>query len=291
MKCGEHILRYNHPMGHAKRVDPTTLIVPLPPHARNEKGRREIELPNAFNFRDVGGYRTADGRFLRWGQIYRSGTLANLTQADHQVLHKLGIRTIYDLRSPAEVAQQPDCLPQPAPSYRHLPLISYDGSVAQLQTLRRYRRQMDQMLLHIYTHVVLDQNAHHLGDILRQLANPAHRPALIHCAVGKDRTGMVIALLLALLGVSEETIVADYTLSNRHHAAILAAMQPDFRRAVVWAWIRPSRLYPISLAHPETMRAALRHLRQTYGSAEAYARHAAGLDDVTLTALRQALRE
>lgn len=291
MKCGEPILRYNRPMGNEKRVDPAQLIVPLPPHASNGKGQREIALPHAFNFRDVGGYRTEDGRFLRWGQVYRAGALHQLQPADHEILQSLGLRTVFDLRSPAEVAKQPDRLPNPGPAYRHVPLVSYDGSISRLQTLRRYRRRMDQMLLHVYTHVVLGENATYLGEMLRQLADPANRPALFHCAVGKDRTGMVIALLLALLGVPEETIVADYTLSNRHHAAILAAMQPDFRRAMVWAWIRPSRLYPISLAHPATIRAALQHLRQTHGSAEAYALGAAGLDQATLAALRAELLE
>lgn len=291
MKCGEGFLRYNRTMLKNKQVDPAQLIVPLPPDARNEKGQREIALPHAFNFRDIGGYRTDDGRFLRWGQVYRASALNQLQPADHKILQSLGLRTIFDLRSLPEVVKQPDRLPNPGPAYRHVPLVSYDGSISRLQTLRRYRRQMGQMLLHIYTHVVLGENAPYLGEMLHQLADPAHRPALFHCAVGKDRTGMVIALLLALLGVPEETIVADYTLSNRHHAAILAAMQPDFRRAVVWGWIRPSRLYPISLAHPTTMRAALQHLRQTYGSAEEYALHAAGLDRGVLAALRRELLE
>ncbi len=273
------------------QLDASQLILPLPPGASNEAGQREIALPHAFNFRDVGGYRTADGRFLRWGQVFRAGTLAQLQPDDHAILRPLRLRTVFDLRSQAEVARHPDRLPQPAPAYRHVPLVSYDGSISRLQTLRRYRHQMAQVLLYVYTHVVLEENARLVGDVLRALADPANCPALIHCAAGKDRTGVVIALLLALLGVPEETIVAEYTLSNRHHAAILRAMQPDFRRAMLWAWIRPSHLYPISLAHPDTMRATLAHLRQAYGSAEAYALSTAGLDQATLAALRAGLLE
>ncbi len=278
-------------MFNARKLDAAQFILHMPARASNSKGQREVQFPNCFNFRDVGGYRTENGRFLRWGQLYRSGTLAKMAHADHEIMHRLGIRTVFDLRSPAEVAKQPDRLPQPMPAYQHLPLVNHDGSVAQLRTLRRYRQRMDQMLLHIYTRVVLDQNAHHLGAILRRLAEPANRPALIHCAVGKDRTGVAVALLLALLGVPEETIVADYTLSNRHHPAILAEMRPEFWRATVWAWIRPSALYPLALAQPDTMRAALRHLRQQYGSAEEYARHAAAVDDATLASLRQQFLE
>ncbi|MCA9971948.1 MAG: tyrosine-protein phosphatase, partial [Anaerolineales bacterium] len=172
----------------------------------------------------------------------------------------------------------------------HLPLAGQAGRRAQAAALRRYRRQMDGLLQQIYTRELIDENAAGLGALLRLLAEPANRPALIHCAVGKDRTGVAAALLLALLGVPDDVIVAEYSLSNRAHAEMAALMRPAFRRAW-WAGVRPSRLEPLLLARPQTMRAALAHLRQRYGSVAAYVREAAGVGDEVVAGLREGLLE
>ncbi len=248
---------------------------------------RVLSRPHIINLRDVGGYETKNGRFVRWGQVYRSGALSRLTDADHESLMQLNVRLVCDLRSDLEVAAAPDLLP-PATAYLHRSLSSSDPLWRQLRTLRRYRHRYEGFLRRIYIQTIVDENAQSVGDILRRLADPDQRPALFHCAVGKDRTGVTAALLLALLGVPDEVIVADYTLSNRYHRAIYAAMRPELQRAR-WAGIRPALLYPISLAQPQTMWAVLHHLRESYGGVERYLREEAGMDTAVVAALQDQL--
>lgn len=248
---------------------------------------RFLAQPSVMNLRDIGGYQTKEGRFLRWGQLYRSGALTHLSEAAQQQLVQLGLRFVCDLRTVDEVTRIPDMVPADV-RYLHQPLASQEPLRVQLQILRQHRNRYDAFLLRTYTQTVLDENATNLGRVLHYLADPAHYPALIHCAVGKDRTGVVIGLLLALLEVPDDVIIADYTLSNYYHQAIYATMLPELQR-VRWVGIRPSTLHPLSLAHPDVMQATLAHICQQYGSVAAYVQQAAGVDEETLASLRQQL--
>ena len=249
---------------------------------------RRLSLAGTFNFRDIGGYRAADGRTVRWGQVYRSGALAGLPDADVAYLQALGIRLVCDLRSPREAERAPDRLPGGDVEHVLRPLISRETGRQQMRVLHHYRHDMAGLLLRVYTEVVVDQNAAAIGEMLNRLAGAEARPVLFHCAVGKDRTGVVIALLLALLGVPEETILADYSLSNADHEAIRRVMAPELRQAL-WLGIRPSRLRPLELADPQILQATFAHIRHTYGSVDAYLREAAQVAPETIDRLRQAL--
>jgi len=246
---------------------------------------RRLALAGTLNFRDVGGYGTSDGRVVRWGQVYRSGSLAGLQDADVAYLQALGIRMVCDLRSPREMERAPDRLPGEGVAQLLRPLTSQETGREQMRVLHQYRHDMAGLLLRVYTKVMVDQNAAAIGEMLTRLAAAENRPALFHCAVGKDRTGVVIALLLALLGVPEATILADYSLSNADYEAIRRAMAPELRQAL-WLGIRPSRLRPLELADPQILQAAFAHIRQTYGSVETYLHEAAGVSPETAARLR-----
>lgn len=250
---------------------------------------RHLPVAGSLNFRDIGGYRAKDGRTVRWGQVYRSGSLAGLQNADLAYLQELGIRLVCDLRSPREIDRSPDRL---LAGMRHVlrPLSSQETGREQARILRRYRRDVGALLLRVYTEVVVDQNATAIGDLLTRLADETNRPALLHCAAGKDRTGVTIALLLTILGVSEDTILADYSLSNLAHEEIRRVMRAEMRQAL-WVGVRPSHLYPVLLADPQTLRATFAHIRQTYGSVDAYLREAAGIQPETMAQLRALLLE
>jgi protein-tyrosine phosphatase len=237
--------------------------------------------------RDIGGYETADGRFTRWGQVYRSGSLAALSPEDQAYLQALGLRLVCDVRSSGEISQAPDRLPEGVAGWQR-PLQSQESGREQVRTLRQHRQRMDTLLLRVYTQVIIEANAAQVGEILTTVAEEGKRPFLIHCAAGKDRTGMVIALLLLLLGVPEETVLADYSLSNLAHEAIQQVMGREMRQ-VLWVGMRPAQLYPVLLADPATLRAALAYLRQQYGSVEAYLCGPAGIAPETLEALREVL--
>lgn len=281
------------------RPDPSTLILPLPadvaaapPRAGGAVTGRFVPLAGAPNFRDLGGYATADGRRVRWGQVYRSGALSHLTDDDLALVTALGLRLVCDLRSAEEVAESPDRLPvHDPPVYVHLPATPVDSKATQRQRLRAVlldRPRLHTLLLEFYTITMIDDNAGLYREVFERLADPDNLPAVIHCTAGKDRAGMVSAMLLLALGVPEETVIADYTQSNRFYDHFERITQRSVRplRAL---GVSVSDLYPLLIAHPDTLRAALAYLRERYGSVEAYLRDKAGIDETILARLRDNL--
>lgn len=252
---------------------------------------RRLSVDGAANVRDLGGYRTADGRHVRWGQIFRAGDLSRLTPTGYATLRALGIRLVCDLRSAPEVAAAPYRLPDDFPAeYIHAPIYDTTGGLISGRDLLLQRHRLDAVLIEGYTRILIDQGAPTFGAILRRLADPDQRPALLHCTAGKDRTGLAAALLLAALGVPEDVIVADYSLSNYAYPAVYRTVDRALR-GPVRLWLRTSDVQPLLTADPATLRATFAHLHARYGSPEAYLRDAAGLDDGVLAALRGELLE
>lgn len=252
---------------------------------------RTLPLPSGVNFRDIGGYqiaggyRTADGRAVRWGQVFRSGSLAELSDEDLAYLGQLGLRLSCDLRSPEEVAARPDRLPAGA-AVRPMPVAAQTSRLRRVFTLFRLRHRVQELLLNVYT-VMLDQNGPLFAELIRLAADPANRPLVIHCTAGKDRTGLAVALLLLTLGVPEETVIADYTLSNHAYEVLAERMGPEMERLYAFGF-EQSQLRPFLLAESRTLTSALAHLRRRYGSVESYLSRA-GLDEATIEQARQTL--
>jgi protein-tyrosine phosphatase len=252
---------------------------------------RVLPVAGAINLRDLGGYVGLNGRPVRWGRVYRSGMLHQLTPAGWHMLADLGLRWVCDLRSQTEVEQNPTTLlAATAVSLLPRPVQSPDSRIRQLFSVWRNRNQLDQILFEIYTRVMLDNNAAIIGDILRQLANAANLPFLYHCTAGKDRTGVVTAVLLGLLGVDDETIIADYSLSNAHYDQYYDTLNQDIQRMSSLGFDVDQR-HPLFLAQPQMMADTLAYLRQQYGSIEQYVRQQAGLDEQTVGQIRENLLE
>jgi protein-tyrosine phosphatase len=252
-------------------------------------GERILPFEAVANVRDVGGYRTDAGRRVRWGRVYRSGALSHATPADRERLAALDLRLVVDLRSAEEVADAPDHT-LPGARALHLPLHDAQEKLKRLRVLLFNPRQLARLVPDAYIRIMIEGNAPLFGSVLRELADSANLPVLIHCTAGKDRTGVATALLLRLLGVPEQTVIADYTLSNYYFE--------DFRRYTLRAveplrklGVRQEDVTPLLLADPATLRATLDHINMTYGSVEAYLRQRAGIDDATIAALRANLLE
>lgn len=252
-------------------------------------GERYLPVPNSLNFRDIGGYPTKNGKQVRWAQIYRSGSLADLDEADFVYFKALDIRQIFDLRSSHESETYPDNLP-PNEDLQHFlrPLSSSGTRIERIKALRQYRHRIDKLLLLLYQESFIDENAPHIGDILTRIAESNNRPTLFHCSAGKDRTGVTTALLLTILGVPEETIIADYSLSNHAYNQITTVMEPELRQAR-WVGVSMNKMKPVLLADPANLRATLDYIRSNYGSIEAYLCGAAGMAPETLAKLRDEL--
>ncbi len=264
----------------------------LRPYFRLElDGRRHIvaerflPLSMGVNFRDLGGYRTVDGRAVRWGRLYRSGSLAELTAADVAYLDRLGLKLSCDLRSVEEMHTHPDKLP-PRTAALHRPIVAEVSRLQRIVTLVRLRHRIRELLQSVYA-IMIDQNGPIFAGILRLAADPANLPLVFHCTAGKDRTGLAAALLLLALGVPEETVIADYTLSN-HAYEILSVRMRSEMEPLYRLGFHEARLRPFLLAEARTMTATLERLRRRYGSVEWYLLRS-GLDEATLERLRRTL--
>jgi len=249
---------------------------------------RLLPLEGAQNFRDLGGYPTRSGRAVRWGAVFRSDSLASLSDADLAYLERLGLRLVCDFRGDAEVAEEPNRLAgRPPFEYSRHPLG--DVTVQPSEWRRRFESgelgDVDASWLARSYRGMLDSCAPAFGAVFRRLTREDGLPAVLHCTAGKDRTGVSAALLLLLLGVPRELVIEDYALTGRYTAGRIRAAERFFRER----GIDPARVAALMGSEPATLAAALDHLEAAHGGAERWARERAGLADAELAALREAL--
>ena len=187
---------------------------------------RLIALEGAVNFRDLGGYATEDGQRTRWRVLFRADGLSELTGTDLAVMRQLGIRTVVDLRSGQEVEQSRFDVEAHPVTFHHFPFIKALPNAEDFERAPGFLGTQ-------YTEMLDDATPQIVGA-LSALAAPDARPAVFHCTAGKDRTGLLSALVLSLLGVPEETVVADYALSGAAMARLRAKLidkYPDGKSA------------------------------------------------------------
>lgn len=249
---------------------------------------RFVPLKGSFNFRDVGGYRTADGRHVRWGLVYRSEGLSKLVEADDAYLaDALNLHQVCDLRGAAEIKAAPDRLPERADLKSiNLPIDTDGASIGPMMAavMKGDTKALDDVFSKVYIDIVDAQAADVLGPYLASLADSRRLPSVVHCTAGKDRTGIATALLLSLLGVPRKTVVADYSLTNLTFDALSAALKDN--RSLAAVGLTPEKMAPMLLANPLWMERTLDHIDRKYGSVEQYLKTAAHLDDATLNRIR-----
>ncbi|MCS7088314.1 MAG: tyrosine-protein phosphatase [Thermoflexales bacterium] len=237
---------------------------------------RRLKWDHLANARDLGGYPTLAGGRMRFRAFVRSDTLSNLTEAGTQALLAYGVRLIVDLRYPQEVAERPNPLAQhPSVRYHHLSLL--DPAQREEET-RLFAR--DRVAWHFF---VLEQRREAIACVMRLFIEAPEGGVLFHCFVGKDRTGLVAALLLDLADVPHEVIAADYHASEHYlhtlHQQWLSTFEDPEMRA---------RMAALTTCPPEVMLQVLDELEARYGGAYGYLREA-GLDEAEVRALRARL--
>lgn len=238
--------------------------------------QRQIPLEGCFNFRDLGGYPTRDGSRVRWRRFFRADGLQALTAPDVAELEgELRLSSIVDLRSTAELqGDGRGRLAETSIAFHHLPL--FDGSRDEQRT-----PPADLSLGAMYLGLV-ERAKEPIANTLRVLADtPAGESSVYHCAAGKDRTGIVSAIVLSLLGVDDELIIADYALSQDNMDKVIERLNVLRGYDEVWKELPPETLH----AHPETMRELLEGLNSGYGGVPGYA-EAIGFDEAALARLR-----
>jgi protein-tyrosine phosphatase len=245
--------------------------------ANANEASRALAWDACLNVRDLGGLATVDGRRVRRGALVRSDQLCRLSDGGRSDLVAHGVRTVIDLRNPAEAQKDPDpTWHEHGVDYLLIPQQS-EQLWRDLGPVTRTRSERDC--------AVIDRRAEQIVAMARAVANAVPGGVLIHCLAGKDRTGIAVAMLLSLVGVSEADIAADYSLSAESlaaelAAAVAAAPDDEARAGLVRAYD----------ASAETMQATLAHLRTRHGGAAAYLARA-GLSDADVQRIRARLLE
>ena len=139
-----------------------------------------------------------------------------------------------------------------------------------------------------YKTMIIEGGTAGIGAVFRLLAEPNTHPVVLHCTAGKDRTGVIIALLLLSLGVPEETVLADYSLSNLYAHQFIREQEPNIQRGW-WLGMRVEHFYPLFSAHPDVLRSALAYIKTEYGSAKGYLTGKAGVEERHLEQLKENL--
>ncbi|KAA0022525.1 tyrosine-protein phosphatase [Antrihabitans cavernicola] len=242
----------------------------------------QFYLSGAWNFRDVGGLRTADGGTVRAGVLYRSSQLAGLDDAGRQALTGLGVTDVYDLRGTGEVERAgSDALPAGVALHAAPFDPERDDSAPheapQLDTPER----VDDFMTGVYAQFADHNGAHKaIGDIARSIAD-SDGAVLVHCAAGKDRAGWVTATLLRAVGVTDDDIVADYLRSND-------AVEP-LRQMLSAKYGDHGTISDAMLGVTEHFyRAGMKTVDERYGGFDAYLAEI-GIDSDTLSRLRRRL--
>jgi protein-tyrosine phosphatase len=264
---------------------------------QREVSIRHLPLQGTPNFRDLGGYETTDGRFVKWGLLYRSGVLSNLTASDFAYLRPLHVKVVCDFRTADENKIAPEIwIPDGHVDHVSLPIGTSGNkdTTSSMEALLKTNPSGEQLkawLVHVYGGFAFT-NAPEYAAVFRQLEED-HLPLLYHCTAGKDRTGVFSALLLLTLGVPEKAVLEDYALTNQY---LLHGMSAEDSKKMLASNPGLSRLTPeqrsaLMAADPDYLRSTLRQIEAKYGSFDNYRRTALGVSDADVERLKARLLE
>lgn len=270
------------------------LELELPDGERRSLAERRLPLEGMDNFRDLGGYRTSDGRTTRWGRVYRSGQLSELTDGDVAYLSELGVNLVCDFRSREERERQPDRLPSDdPPDVLHAEISTPGVDPTELQS-RILTGDLDDIDLGEFLVVGNRAFATQFADRYRRmfdlLLEEENLPAVVHCTAGKDRAGLASALILLAVGVPEETVMKDFLLTNE-------LTREKVQRGLAFVWVmslfrsNPVEVEKLMGVEPRYLRAGLDAMRDQDGSIEGYLQNTLGLTEDRRARLRRLLLE
>ena len=254
-------------------------------------------LTGVRNFRDVGGLPTGDGRRVRRGVLFRSGHLAHATDDDAAFLTGLGLHTIFDFRNSADQALEGQDVQLPGVRNVNIPLsdpaegaefwkMVREGELERVRAALCDGQAADRMIA-TYRSIITTRTAEH-SRVLHHLADGGV-PTLMHCAAGKDRAGLSIAVTLLALGVDREAIEADYLESNspQHRYRV---HRGDTSKEPLPAEVQ-ELISPLFDARPSYLAAALATIDETWGDTETYLTRGLGLERDTRERLRKRMLE
>lgn len=236
---------------------------------------RHFNFQGASNFRDLGGYPTADGRTVRWRQLFRSNHLGHLTETDITAVRELGVRSAFDFRGRDERASAICGVTEVVVYSLPIEPTVVDALRSRMATGRLEAEDAREIMRDSYRNYVR-QNTHCFRTLFEHLLGD-HAPLVIHCTAGKDRTGFACALVLHALGVTDDVITEDYLLTNNFYRRDpnAASELPEAVRAAIGS------------VHASFLAAAFEAVRTQYGDLESYLRDGLALGASERAALQE----
>ncbi|NDV46431.1 tyrosine-protein phosphatase [Paludibacter sp. 221] len=220
---------------------------------------RHLPMTGGFNFRDIGGLKTKDGKYVKWGKILRSDDLSTLTDSDLVYLQSIPVRTVIDFRSQSEIDMAKDKLLETVTLYRNLNIEPGNIMASNLE-FDVDTVDFDQLMLEMNRALVGDSmSIVRYTEFFHLLQNEDVIPLMYHCSAGKDRTGMATALILFSLGVDEGAILNDYLLSAEY-------LKDKYAKYVEFY----PNIEPLMTVKPEFLQAGIDKIKEDYGSVENY---------------------
>lgn len=241
---------------------------------------RKLGMQGTPNFRDFGGYRTADGRRVKWGYLFRSGQLSNLSDRDIDLLASLNLDIVCDFRRVEEQASEPSRLPRERPPrIVSLPIVPGSNSrffeEAERQGKLAFGRQAMYDFMRDINRDFAEGQRDTYARMFSELLSQDEARFLVHCAAGKDRTGFAAALILLALGVPRDVVIADYMLTARYF--LPEREMERLQRKYGMEHIDPEAVRPMLEVHEDYLAQGLESLESAYGDADTYLEQALGV--------------
>ncbi|WP_442588984.1 tyrosine-protein phosphatase [Pedobacter sp. AW31-3R] len=257
-----------------------TIFIPAIAAAQLADSSKRLLPVQAANFRDIGGYKTTDGREVVWGKVYRSAAIDKLSDADVELLGKKGIYTVVDFRGTAEAAAAPDRLPKNT-DYTLSPAGSENlPDAAHMVTLLKEGNFLEKM----YGAEGIKYAGDRFRPLFMKLLTVNKKEAVMyHCTGGRDRTGMATALLLYILKVPQETIEADYVASNVYLEKMYRNM---FAPLAKMSGLTEEAVEKEMALRPELIRSFFKAINTQYGSVENFLQQEMAVGPKEIAALR-----
>ena len=271
----------------------TTDLMDRPIHKTDSAFQNEdyrlLPMDGAHNTRELGGYKTADGLSVKWGMLFRSDKLSDISKTDQAYLQNLGIKKIIDFRSKEEKAEDPDIIPKGI-SYIEMP-ISVDGAMrSKIEAVLKGETNKE------VKSFLIDANKEFVSDYVEVYENflrgliDDEGPILFHCTAGKDRAGFAAAITLIALGVSKEDVIKDYMKTNQFTKKRIEEIIKQIELMTLYQ-TDAEILRPLLGVEREYIETAFHTAEEEYGSLENFIKNGLNMSDEDIKKLRNKFLE
>lgn len=248
-----------------------------------------IVVEGVINIRDFGGYSSSSGTTVKPAYLFRSGEPSRITPTGVDQLRALGIKKVFDFRAEAEIAKYKTANAEiEGVDFVRVPILddAFDP-VGMAQRIKAFATNESETFLKLYTEI-LEHGGPAMEAVLAHLRDHPDEPCLLHCTAGKDRTGVFAAVILMLLGASDEDIIKDYTLTTIGLQPALPLLLARFEKEQVFRDNREGTMN-MATAKPSSMINLLASIRDRFGGVEGYLKTYTSLDENDFTRIREKL--